>query len=131
MEFRRTAQSERFAILAYCVMPDHAHFLVEGTSDSANLKAFAKIAKQRSGGIFSRRHHRPLWQEGYYDRVLRADENVRAVVRYILNNPVRKGLVVNPLEYPYLGSDPWSLNDLLDAGSKKQDPAYEERQPRT
>jgi putative transposase len=31
-QFRRTATIEKFAVLAYCFMPDHAHLLVEGTA---------------------------------------------------------------------------------------------------
>lgn len=48
-QFLRTATQERFAVLAYCIMPDHAHLLVEGIDDEADLLRFAKLAKQRSG----------------------------------------------------------------------------------
>jgi putative transposase len=54
-QFRRTAAIEQFAILAYCVMPDHVHLLVRGLSRTSDLKRFAKMAKQRSGGIHQRR----------------------------------------------------------------------------
>ena len=70
-QFRRTALLERFAILAYCLMPDHVHLLVEGLTDTSDLTRFAKMAKQRSGGIYRRRFGKRLWQEGYFERVLR------------------------------------------------------------
>jgi hypothetical protein len=59
--------------------------------------------------------------------VLRTDEDTRAVARYILENPVRAGLVMHPSEYPHLGSDVWTLKELLGSltlmpGPK--DPAY-------
>ena len=38
-----------FSIPAYVFMPDHAHLLQERLSDSADLEAFVKLAKQRSG----------------------------------------------------------------------------------
>jgi putative transposase len=86
-QFRNTATIEGFAILVYCLMPEHGHLLVDATTDAANLRSFAKMAKQRSGGVFRRRHGQRLWQEGYYDRVLRPEEDVKVVARYILNNP--------------------------------------------
>lgn len=70
-------------------------------------------AKQTTGRAYARRARQILWQEGYYDRVLRAEEDARAVARYILENPVRAGLAPAPAAYPYLGSGVWSLEDLL------------------
>jgi putative transposase len=112
----RTAGAEtEVALLAYCFMPDHVHLLAEGMTDRADARAFMILAKKRSGIAYSRRTRKPLWQEGYYDRVLRAGDDVRAVARYMLNNPVRAGLVRHPFEYPHLGSDRWSLVELVEA----------------
>jgi putative transposase len=96
-------------------MPDHAHFLVEGTSDQSNLRRFIKMAKQHSGAAYALQHGSPLWQEGYYERVVRRDEDVREIARYILWNPVRARLVQTPAEYPYLGSDVWSIEELIES----------------
>jgi putative transposase len=115
LQFRRTAACEKFELLAYCLMPDHVHFLVGGLSEASEFKTFAKMAKQRSGSAYKRVKGRHLWQEGYYDRVLRADENLTKVARYITENPVRAGLVASPRDYPFLGSDVWTLDELLDA----------------
>ena len=114
-QFRHTSTLDRFAILAYCLMPDHAHLLCEGLSGESDFKHFAKMAKQRSGGLFARTQHAPLWQGGYYERVLREEDDVRALARYIVNNPVRAGLVESPEAYPFVGSDVWSLTDLLES----------------
>ena len=56
----------------------------------------------------------PSGRRGIYDRVLRASEDTRAIVRYILENPVRSGLVRHPLEYPHIGSDVWRVEELLE-----------------
>jgi REP element-mobilizing transposase RayT len=112
-QFRRTSTLEAFAILAYCLMPDHAHLLAEGLSQDSDFRRFAKMAKQRSGGLYARTHHRRLWQEGYYERVLRDEDDARDLARYILNNPVRAGLVETPEAYPFVGSDTWTLAELL------------------
>ena len=114
-KFRHIANDEKFAILAYCLMPDHVHFLVEGQSDRSDFRRFVKRAKQHSGAAYALRRRQPLWQEGYYERVLRRDTDVREVARYLLWNPVRAGLVETPAEYPHLGSDVWSLKELIES----------------
>jgi REP-associated tyrosine transposase len=73
-------------------MPDHVHLLVEGLSASSDLKRFAKMAKQRSGGVHRRRCGQRLWQEGYFDRVLRDRDDPSAIARYIIDNPIEAGL---------------------------------------
>jgi putative transposase len=114
-QFRRTAEDEKFAILAYCLMPDHAHLLVDAVDQDSDFKRFAKMAKQRSGGVYRKRRGSRLWQEGYYERVLRDEDDVLQIARYILNNPVRAGLGESPADYPHLGSDRWSLEELLES----------------
>jgi putative transposase len=113
-QFRRTTANAAFVILAYCLMPDHAHLLLVGMTDCADLRRCAKLAKQRNGGVYARRTGQPLWQEGYYDRVLRNGEDSRTVARYILENPLRAGLVTTLSAYPSLGSDRWSLAELIE-----------------
>ncbi len=112
MQFRRTARAEGFALLAYCLMPDHAHLLVQGTTATCDFRKFVKRAKQATGQFYAHRIGGPLWQEGFHERVLRRDTDLREVARYIVWNPVRAGLTSTPGEYPYLGSGLLSLDDL-------------------
>jgi len=42
-----------------------------------------------------------LWQRSYYDHIVRKVESLEEICEYILDNPVRKGLVKNCQEYPY------------------------------
>ena len=53
-----------------------------------------------------------LWQENYYEHILRKDEDTISVVKYILNNPVRKGLVEDYREYFYSGSFVLDIKNL-------------------
>jgi putative transposase len=110
--FRRTARREGFVILAYCLMPDHAHLLVEGTTPQSDLRRFVKRTKQSSAQVYSRMHDDRLWDEGYHDRIVREDTDVREIARYIVWNPVRGRLAATPTQYPYLGSDLLSIEDL-------------------
>ncbi len=91
-----------FSLHAYCFMPDHLHLLVSGQDDSS-LTDFVRQFKQLSGHRYKREHGAPLWQISYYDHVLRRDEDLVTVARYIWDNPVRAGLVQYRSEYPFSG----------------------------
>ena len=98
-----------FLLHAYCVMPDHLHFLVEGTSGVANLQGFVRVFKLRTAFEFRQSHGQRLWQRGYYEHILRRSDAIEDVASYIWWNPVRRNLCGSPQEYPYSGSMtiPW------------------------
>jgi putative transposase len=104
-KLRKASAASGFDVLAYCFMPDHLHLLLQATED-ADLVAFMRIFKQLSGFAYRRSTGDPqvLWQTSYYDHVLRSDEDLHAVARYIWANPVRAGLVESAREYPHSGS---------------------------
>jgi hypothetical protein len=58
---------------------------MEGLTESADLRKFAKLMKQHAGAAYALRVGTRLWQEGYYDRILREEEDAKDVARYILN----------------------------------------------
>ena len=94
----------RFAIHAYCVMPDHFHLLVTGLRPESDLLAFVKNVKQTSSAEFARDSNGVVWQKKFYDHILRQGEPCDAVAGYIWMNPVRAGLCVDPRDYPHSGS---------------------------
>ncbi len=110
----RTASDEHFAVITYCFMPDHLHLLVEGLEDDADLRRFAKMLKQWTTVAYRRSRRGRLWQEGYYEHVLRDDESTLDVARYVLANPVRGGLVREPKDYPFSGSGVYSIEEILE-----------------
>jgi putative transposase len=109
---RRSATAHDFAILAYCFMADHIHLIVSAVSESADLQKFVAKWKQSSGFAYKQRTRESLWQTSYFDHVLRDDEETSRAVRYVLENPVRKGLVAEFSDYPFSGSDVFSMEEL-------------------
>jgi putative transposase len=101
---KSTAEQEGFLVWAYCFMPDHVHLLVEGKDSNADMKHLVALFKQKSGYWFKSTYGVKLWAPNYYEHVLRNDEATRAVARYIVQNPVRKGMVDDCSSYPYSGS---------------------------
>ncbi len=90
----------RFAVHAYCVMPDHFHGLLSGSEPTSDLLAFVKNFKGTTSNEYQRRYHRVLWQKKFYDHILREGDNAANVAGYIWMNPVRSGLCVNPRDTP-------------------------------
>jgi putative transposase len=93
-----------FGVLAYCLMPDHLHFLAEGLDVRSDLLRFLKSFKIKSSRKHASEGHGVLWQRGFYERILRGQDTVEGVAWYIWLNPLRKGIVKNVEEYPYAGS---------------------------
>ena len=106
------ADTYELAVNAYCFMPDHVHLLLAGRCPDARLRMFVGAWKQNTGYAFTRmRTGARLWQPSYFERVLRDVEGNETVARYILENPVRAGLVGRVGEYPYAWCA-WALGDL-------------------
>jgi putative transposase len=103
LQFVNAADRNHFEVLAYCFMPDHLHLLVEGISDAADLRLFVASAKRQAAHAAKSWVRGRLWQPGYYDRVLRDRDDIHAIIKYIVENPVRAGICRRPSDYPFMG----------------------------
>jgi REP element-mobilizing transposase RayT len=82
-------------------MPDHLHLLLEGRFTTSDFRSTMTLLRQRTAIAFHKYHRLTPWQHGYYERVLRADEETEIVAGYIVANPVRAGLVNRIEDYPF------------------------------
>ncbi len=93
---------ERYQLLAWCVMPNHVHVLIETREDhpldtilhswkSFTAKAINKTL-ERSGKV---------WQEDYHDRYIRDANHFEATIAYIEGNPVKAGLAPQAEAWTY------------------------------
>jgi putative transposase len=89
------------------MMPDHVHLIFTPLYDGENLYSVAEIMQGIKGAsahkinrLLSRRGQ--VWQRESLDRVLRREESIRAKVEYMIQNPVRAGLVKTAAEYRWL-----------------------------
>jgi len=88
-------------LLAWVLMPDHWHGLLQLGDEPLGrvmnrFKACASRALHASCGLDG-----PPWDRSFHDRALRVEEDVMAVARYVVANPVRAGLADSVLAYPY------------------------------
>ncbi|WP_217476983.1 REP-associated tyrosine transposase [Stutzerimonas stutzeri] len=86
--------------LAFVVMPDHFHWLFE--LGEQRLDAVVMRVKSRSAKAVnaSLRRSGQLWQRGFHDRAIRREDDIRAIARYVIANPLRAGLVQRVGDYP-------------------------------
>ncbi len=101
IEFRRI--KKEIKVFCYCIMPDHLHILPSLTEDYQKrlqdwVSAFKRYTAKTINESFC---VKPLWQKNFYDHIVRKEESLLAITEYIVNNPVRKGMVLNWEEYPY------------------------------
>lgn len=87
-------------LLAWVLMPDHWHGLLQ-LGQAARLSGQVQRLKSNSARGLPSDVTRPVWARGFHDHALRREEDVRAIARYIVMNPVRAGIASSPRFYPY------------------------------
>ena len=95
----RYHDGEWFNVIAFCIMPNHVHLVISPYEESEetdhslskimhNIKRnSAKQANQMLGRTGK------FWQHESYDHVVRNSAELERIVKYVLNNPVKAGLV--------------------------------------
>ena len=114
-------EKHHFALIAYVIMPEHTHLLIQPLLREYDTAAILKSIKQpvsRKAKRFLeekdsvwlekltvRRGIRDVfrfWQAGPgYDRNIRDEEELLEKMQYIHNNPVKRGLVAAPEDWPW------------------------------
>jgi len=105
----------RYELYVAVVMPDHVHMILTplingGRRQIISLIEIMRGVKGASARAINQRmgRHGPVWQEESFDHVMRSSEGLDAKVDYILQNPVRRGLVADWRDYPWA----WQRKDL-------------------
>jgi len=101
---REHARETGVPIYGYCVMPDHVHVVLGPSVDCDIVRFVGQFKNLAQRAVWKLGVQGKLWQVGFYDHFLRSDEQVEQVVEYVLDNPVRAGLVAARGEYPFSGS---------------------------
>jgi REP element-mobilizing transposase RayT len=95
-------------VIAYCLMPNHYHFLLRPEEDGA-LSPFIQRLFNSYTQAFNKQQRRSgtLFQGRAKSVLVDTDEYVLHLCRYIHLNPVRAGLVAHPGEWPYSSYLEW------------------------
>ena len=90
-------------VLAYALMPDHLHWLIQLQSDFPLHTLMHRFKGHSAMQLNLVRNVQgvKVWQPGYHDHALRQEEDIQEVARYIVANPLRAGLVETIGQYSH------------------------------
>ncbi|MDY0250808.1 MAG: transposase [Pseudomonas sp.] len=94
-------KTQRATSVAWVIMPDHVHWLVQ--LQNTPLSTLVKSLKARSALAINKSQNKngKFWQEGFYDRAVRYEDDLKSIARYIIANPIRAGLTKKVGDYPF------------------------------
>jgi REP element-mobilizing transposase RayT len=103
----------RYRLRVALVMPDHVHLILTPLTNETlravvSLVEIMQAMKSASSHAINHRvgNRGTIWQEESFDRIVRSSESLDAKIAYILQNPVRKGLVNDWRQYRWLWRSP-------------------------
>ena len=95
-------------MIAYCLMPNHYHFLVRQNSETR-----AGLLPQRAFNSYTKaynvryEHSGTLFERRYQAKAVQSYSHLLHLCRYIHANPVKDGLVTAPEDWPYSNYMEW------------------------
>lgn len=98
---------QKYTLDAFCVMPNHVHLVCTPLArDGEKYQAMGSI--MHSLKRYTALHANELlarkgdfWQHESYDHVVRDEQEYNRIVMYVLNNPVKAGLVSRPKDWKW------------------------------
>ncbi len=95
-------QGDRYALSAWCVMPNHVHAVVTPYGNHTLLQILHSWKSFTAHEITNRLQRTgPVWQHETFDHLIRGPESFGKFVSYTEQNPVAAGLVMKPEDWPY------------------------------
>lgn len=96
--------------LAYCLMPNHLHLLVQIKNENSLLEALKAIKKNKFSHLFNayskaynKKYKRrgSLFTRSFHRKEIQNDEQLTNAIRYIHHNPVNHGFTKHPIQWPW------------------------------
>ena len=88
------------------IMPDHLHFIAHKKDSQSRERLYDLVRLLKSKSLYLLKKAnvvvRTFWQHGYYEHVIRNERDWTEKARYVLDNPIKAGLVASHQDYPYL-----------------------------
>ncbi|MFH1374872.1 MAG: transposase [bacterium] len=96
---RRAVRQSRFALIAWVVLPDHLHAIID--SPDGDISRIVQRVRLSFSLQWQRRSRRngPIWQPRYWDHIIRSEKDMKRHVDYVHYNPVRHGLMDSPRKW--------------------------------
>jgi putative transposase len=102
--FSINAREHDVAVGRYVIMPDHVHLFVAFPGHGITLTTWVQSLRNVIGKkLLQLGIHKPHWQEGFFDHLLRSQESYSEKWEYVRMNPVRAKLCGASEAWPYQG----------------------------
>ena len=101
---RRVAHRWRWKCLAYCLMPNHVHLLIETSEPNLGegMQRLQSLYAQAFNATYGRSGH--LFQGRFGAVRIKSESQMTTVIDYIARNPVEAGLAEQPEDWPWSSS---------------------------
>ncbi len=88
---------KEYNLICFCIMPNHVHILFSLIESSKSPTEFMKVIKGFLANEINKILNRTgaLWQSESYDHIIRDEEELVRIMKYIMYNPVKANLVEN------------------------------------
>ena len=97
-------EATTWSVGRYVIMPDHVHlFCAPAVFPSRSLKQWVKFWKANASLGWPRENEHPIWERDFWDTQLRRHESYDEKWDYVVENPVRAGLVKRSEDWPFQG----------------------------
>jgi putative transposase len=84
-------------------MPDHVDLFVRGDYNFRLGPWIGTLKQALAKAATLSRAKGQIWEEGFFDHLLRSNESYSQKWNYVRENPVRAGLVKSAADWPYQG----------------------------
>lgn len=95
--------ADHWAVGRFVIMPNHIHLFCSPTFSASSLRSWVRFWKSMASKSWYNPDDHPLWLPNMWDTQLRHGDSYNAKWKYVMNNPVRHGLVKTAEEWPYRG----------------------------
>lgn len=92
-----------YELICYCIMPNHAHLIVFRPADAPLLAQTLQRLKSHTAAKANQQLRREgaFWHPDSYELEVRDGEELQQALAYVLENPVKAGLVTEWQKWPH------------------------------
>jgi putative transposase len=116
----RVQQTNPFEIIAHVILPDHFHCLIKVNHPSGDFSTVMHSLKRNYTRNYKRAHNiqktLSIWQRGFWDHVIRDEQDFGTHLDYIHWNPIKHGWVNKPEDWPYSTYRDWINEGVYEIG---------------
>ncbi|MFO7447740.1 MAG: transposase [Ignavibacteriaceae bacterium] len=98
-----TYDDKEYFLICYCIMPNHIHLVFNLLKNNSGISKIMQLIKGnsaiKSNSILNK--NGTFWQDESFDRLVRDEKELYNIIEYVINNPVKAGLVENWQDWKY------------------------------